>query len=964
MTRARRLICALAVILLGLTTVTAQAQNRTPGSKRAVEWQPTAGFLTDQGAMFRTVAAMNSYHLDVMADYNAGNNPSFNVDDFAQLLSEGYGWMFLTGHGGPGSLMVMGFSTSVARDQTISYYAAQYPGMVTATDAPGIYGISVNTSFVLTYFQNAGSFIHVIACYGASLYSGFSGVQSFISYPGICVVTPAINDCRTVYENMSGWRGVGKRALGQAIQGTNLSLSGSPNLVLAPRVKATNLYDGIKITNTLASYVSFDCEMYTGNPSLVLFGSSSFDILDATWTNSTTLGFTIKPKYRFPSATFSVMSDTLDIFGGVSSWPGRIALDGNHGAPWPDTTNAYAPNGDPFETWLDIVYGNAAATLESFVCLNEMSGVQVTWVTSQEDGTAEYCLFGADDATGPWTLVHSAPASGPGTYQFFDQTPRPWYKLSEVETTGDTLQLMVDGVMNSFTVEADPPSLNTDSLLIAMRQSVVSYIESHPPIILPYEVKMEIIVPDSLKDVVQPLADLHSSMNQATLVTTLEFVNSRGGVNAYLRDCHYQGLKYVLFAGGSKPLVAWNNPLNWEPYRSGWIKPTNYFGYPQWNILDLPVVQDSADTQANSQAWWTSFWPNYQSLVDFDGDQIADMRFGVLPAHNRAELTLMVAKQMAALQQPTSGSSVRKALMLNYAVDSGKNLGSVAQEYADSLIAYLPASFTLQRLTATNAIPYTYTQREAMAIQGINNQPGMIFGYHTLGNRSKGWIDQTLGWSWSKVNPTNYFQFYFGLSCGQADDVRPYDPAYNAGFLKKAMMDLQHGPYGGVGPDAGSFQYGNFLAGKHSLLRAYESGCASAGDAWFLGNRDVVNLYPEWKSLMTEYVFFGDPLIQLPEQVYSENVGVADEVHQSDLRLSVESPARGQSVIQFSLPRSGSVNLDIYDVSGRHLVTLLSGSQQAGTQRLEWQTSGHSGLVFVRLRMEGRSLTQKIIIVH
>lgn len=55
------------------------------------------------------------------------------------------------------------------------------------------------------------------------------------------------------------------------------------------------------------------------------------------------------------------------------------------------------------------------------------------------------------------------------------------------------------------------------------------------------------------------------------------------------------------------------------------------------------------------------------------------------------------------------------------------------------------------------------------------------------------------------------------------------------------------------------------------------------------------------------------------------------------------NPFNPMTQIEFSLPRDGSVSLEVYDLSGRHVTTLLDGVRPAGVGSVTWQGTDASG---------------------
>lgn len=79
------------------------------------------------------------------------------------------------------------------------------------------------------------------------------------------------------------------------------------------------------------------------------------------------------------------------------------------------------------------------------------------------------------------------------------------------------------------------------------------------------------------------------------------------------------------------------------------------------------------------------------------------------------------------------------------------------------------------------------------------------------------------------------------------------------------------------------------------------------------------------------------------------------------------NPSRGKLDLRFTLPREARVSLAIYDVHGRRVREIASGTQPAGEHSLGWDLRDEggnavgSGLYFARFEAEGHSFTQKLV---
>jgi len=81
------------------------------------------------------------------------------------------------------------------------------------------------------------------------------------------------------------------------------------------------------------------------------------------------------------------------------------------------------------------------------------------------------------------------------------------------------------------------------------------------------------------------------------------------------------------------------------------------------------------------------------------------------------------------------------------------------------------------------------------------------------------------------------------------------------------------------------------------------------------------------------------------------------------------NPSRGDALIEFALPKSSAATLCVFDLSGRAVRTLVSGSQPAGRQSVRWDrrtASGSlapAGVYFYELNVDGRRLTRRAVLM-
>jgi flagellar hook assembly protein FlgD len=75
-------------------------------------------------------------------------------------------------------------------------------------------------------------------------------------------------------------------------------------------------------------------------------------------------------------------------------------------------------------------------------------------------------------------------------------------------------------------------------------------------------------------------------------------------------------------------------------------------------------------------------------------------------------------------------------------------------------------------------------------------------------------------------------------------------------------------------------------------------------------------------------------------------------------------------MLRFALPHEASISLRAYDVSGRLVRDLASGTYPAGAHTLSWDLRDHNGrtvaggIYFLRLAVEGRVLLQTMSVAR
>ncbi|MBN2379885.1 T9SS type A sorting domain-containing protein [candidate division WOR-3 bacterium] len=101
---------------------------------------------------------------------------------------------------------------------------------------------------------------------------------------------------------------------------------------------------------------------------------------------------------------------------------------------------------------------------------------------------------------------------------------------------------------------------------------------------------------------------------------------------------------------------------------------------------------------------------------------------------------------------------------------------------------------------------------------------------------------------------------------------------------------------------------------------------------------------------------YGDPSLR-----HFGRTGIKEEY---PVQAPVSLEVSGKNLISFSLPQASDVRIDVWDVTGRKVKTLINGHLEAGTQSFPLSTSGlPKGPYFISLRTNNISKTVKTIVL-
>lgn len=88
------------------------------------------------------------------------------------------------------------------------------------------------------------------------------------------------------------------------------------------------------------------------------------------------------------------------------------------------------------------------------------------------------------------------------------------------------------------------------------------------------------------------------------------------------------------------------------------------------------------------------------------------------------------------------------------------------------------------------------------------------------------------------------------------------------------------------------------------------------------------------------------------------------------LGLPYPNPIGREATVEFTLPRDGHVRLEVLDLAGRRVATILAGTEAAGVHRSSWRPAAGDGrrlapgCYVLRLSSEGQALSRRVVILR
>jgi len=146
------------------------------------------------------------------------------------------------------------------------------------------------------------------------------------------------------------------------------------------------------------------------------------------------------------------------------------------------------------------------------------------------------------------------------------------------------------------------------------------------------------------------------------------------------------------------------------------------------------------------------------------------------------------------------------------------------------------------------------------------------------------------------------------------------------------------------------------------LLYAVSSVCIAQTDSLFIEKADGTSI--KYAVSAIREITFSGVSTSVKEQDLMQKVLSSFKLYQN-----FPNPFNPTTTIQYDIPRSGEVNIAIYDIQGRLVRSLASFVQQVGSHNIVWDSRNNgganvsSGTYFCRIDFNNAFLVKKLILL-
>jgi len=267
-----------------------------------------------------------------------------------------------------------------------------------------------------------------------------------------------------------------------------------------------------------------------------------------------------------------------------------------------------------------------------------------------------------------------------------------------------------------------------------------------------------------------------------------------------------------------------------------------------------------------------------------------------------------------------------------------------------------------------------------LSVMGLNYERGVDQAFHSFGHRSESAMSEAFrlaqGKPWNNQRPDpSHWDLFTRLD----KDFPGLSHVGNIHYPPNGASDYNYGNARWVESRAENWLHYPYLYDNHTPVNVttwfYQPGdpLAEGNDhlgylRWWYGH------LPRYQGVTEgvlnnwwHYIVDFEAAVELAEKLTAVHPGQSGRTVPEGFRLhqNYPNPFNPSTVIEFALPQRAHVSLEVYDVLGRRVLTLVDGTLEAGSHRVVVDASSlAAGVFFYRLVSPEQSLTRKMIVLR
>jgi len=454
------------------------------------------------------------------------------------------------------------------------------------------------------------------------------------------------------------------------------------------------------------------------------------------------------------------------------------------------------------------------------------------------------------------------------------------------------------------------------------------------------------VCPDSLSAPLQPLIDYGESNGWTVGTLTVEAIEAgysgatrRERIKAAVADLKSSGVEIVTFVGCA-----------------------SYVDDPAYNIIPMFYYY------CPEIGYWREERATLFDYVDTDGDRIPDIEWTVIPARSVSDVEHFVAHSLAYASMDPDDPRLDSALWLVEDEDLEGNSGERVRQLADSLMTDPALSQFSRTVLYDSEIPYGYFNRESAFVSEADDGVGAVFGMGTSSSRVN-LVEFAYGcWGFTvdgRLAENNMMPPYFVLCCGSGEYDRPVNPECGLDFVSQFLFSSEmKGASFWVGATGNTRYWSNYLLGEYLAQQLFVYGARTTAEAFYGAIRRCIQDEPLLQEVWEGYNAYGSPFHVMHGMVQTTTAVDGGSRYRFALAQNHPNPFNPATVITYSLSERSRVRLNVYDVRGRLVATLVDGVQDVGPHKIRWNASDlASGVYFYRLKAGSFTKARKLVVI-